>query len=186
MTGQTEQTSLFRAVSESNFPRESVRYGGMTHSPTKKESVVGWIMELLPQLGFGQLLTDPWGQDLNRRSFPIEWMTETPTAYGWRQSQVNTSRVHPCNATNLMDSAEMQFYVDATGDWDGVTREGGVLFLCFHYRSRWVWWLMAIHENIPAIFQVFRCCFSYFKWFLQRLSREKWFWWWCGWIRWFS
>ena len=156
----------------------SVLYGG-NHSPPPKKSLSSWIIESLPQLGWTIIdWSKTWIGEVK-----VEWMMAP--LHMVDQSQVNTSRVHPCNATNLMDSAEMQFYLDATGDWDGVTREGGVLFRCFHYRSRWVWWLSPIHENIPAIFQVFRCCFSS-EWFLQRLSREKCFWWWCAWIRWFS
>eukprot|EP00434_Breviolum_minutum_P025478 symbB.v1.2.022512.t1/scaffold2002.1/size92861/6 len=56
------------------------------------------------------------------RDYNASWRDLSP--YFTSLHAVNTSRVHPCNATNLMDSAEMQFYLDATGDWDGVTREG--------------------------------------------------------------
>ncbi len=57
-------------------------------------------------------------------------MNDGSTAYDWL-CQVDASRLHPCSATNLMDSVEMQFYVDVAGDWDGVTREGGVCFIAF-------------------------------------------------------
>ena len=109
-------------------------------------------------------------------------MNDGSTAYDWL-CQVNTTRLHPCNATNLMDSVEMQFYVDVTGDWDGVTREGGVWFIAFIIDvvgfGCWVRTRQQLH-----IFQA-KVLF-YFKRSLQMQWNTwnflwKWFWWCCGW-----
>ena len=60
------------------------------------------------------------------REYNASWKDLSP--YFTSLHAVNTSRLHPCNATNLMDSAQMQIYVDATGDWDGVAREGSKVY----------------------------------------------------------